>query len=42
MLTPEIKVVADPQSVAMTAAQRIVAAAEIAIELQGSFAIVLS
>jgi 6-phosphogluconolactonase len=42
MPTPEIKVVADAQSVAITAAERTIAAAEIAIELRGSFSIVLT
>jgi 6-phosphogluconolactonase len=42
MLTPEIKVVPDPESVAQTAAERIVAAAEEAIEMRGSFSIALS
>jgi 6-phosphogluconolactonase len=42
MLTPEIKVVGDPKLVAATAAERIVAAAESAIEIRGSFSIVLS
>lgn len=42
MLTPEIKVVADPQSVAMSAAGRIVDAAESAVEMHGLFSIVLA
>jgi 6-phosphogluconolactonase len=42
MLTPEIKVVVDPQSVAMTAAGRIVDAAESAIEMRGKFSLVLA
>jgi 6-phosphogluconolactonase len=42
MLTPEIKVVPDPEAVAITAAERTIVAAEIAIELRGSFSIVLA
>jgi 6-phosphogluconolactonase len=42
MLIPEIKVVADASSVALLAAERIVAAAEAAIEIRESFSIVLS
>jgi 6-phosphogluconolactonase len=42
MVTPEIKVVPDPPSVALTAAERITAFAESAIELRGAFSIVLS
>jgi 6-phosphogluconolactonase len=42
MVTPEIKVVPDPQSVAQTAAELIVNFADAAIELRGAFSIVLS
>jgi 6-phosphogluconolactonase len=42
MLMPEIKVVGDPNSVALLAAERIVAAAESAIEIRESFSIVLA
>ena len=42
MLIPEIKVVADASSVALLAAERIVAAAEAAIEIRDSFSIVLA
>jgi 6-phosphogluconolactonase len=42
MLTPEIKVVTDPIAAALLAAERIVAAAESAIEFRDSFSIVLS
>jgi 6-phosphogluconolactonase len=42
MVTPEIQVVPDPQSVAQAAADRIIAAADQAIALQDTFSLVLS